>query len=62
MPITSVTHYDALFEDLVWILWLVRTLWPWFCVGEPEIPKKGTEIIWTVLDTEFFLEEVLNLL
>ena len=51
---------DALFEDLVWILWTVRPLWAGFCVGQSKIAKEFAEVIWVVFDTEFFVEKVLN--
>ncbi|EMA47294.1 hypothetical protein C448_05528 [Halococcus morrhuae DSM 1307] len=53
---------DALFEDFVWVLRLIWTLWPWFRIREPKISEERTEIIWMVLNIEFVHEKMLNLL
>ena len=53
---------DALFEDLVRIVWAVWPLWAGFCLRQSETSQEFTEIVRVVFDIEFVVEKVLSLL
>jgi hypothetical protein len=53
---------DALFEDLIWILWSTGSLWSWLRVGETEVTEEFAEIIWMVLNVEFIEKKLLDFL
>ena len=53
---------DALFKDLIWILWPTRALWSRFRVRETEITEEFSEVTRMIFDIELLLDEVPNLL
>jgi hypothetical protein len=51
-----------LVENLFWILRPIWTLWTGFCIRQAQFTEKLPQIIRMILNTEFLLDKMLNLL